>query len=82
MFNKQKTEKYCMIQHTNFFLKKSFNIYIYTHTMHHKFNNKYIKTMETQTKFLKHKKKTICLFLISMIMNLYVKRTKNIKRNK
>lgn len=27
--------------------------------MHYKFNNKYIKAMETWTKFIKHKKKNI-----------------------
>jgi hypothetical protein len=41
--------------------------------MQHEFNNKFIKVTRTWLKCQKHKKKLICLFLISRIMNLNLK---------
>jgi len=50
--------------------------------MHHEFNNKFIKAIWTWPNFKNNKKNYFFSFLISMIMNLYVKYTSDIKRNK
>ena len=49
--------------------KKNFYIFF----MSYEFNNKFIKPMGIWSKFQKHQK-PICLFLISRIMNLHVRR--------
>jgi len=48
--------------------------------MHFGFNNQFIKVMRTWSIFQKYPKKLFCFLLISGIMNLYVKRTPNIKK--
>jgi hypothetical protein len=53
--------------------KKNFYIFF----MSYEFNNKFIKPMGIWSKFQKHQK-PICLFLISRIMNLHVRRISNI----
>jgi len=49
--------------------------------MHFGFNNQFIKVMRTWPIFQKIKKKNILFYLISGIMNLYVKRIPDIKND-
>jgi hypothetical protein len=48
--------------------------------MHFGFNNQFIKAMRTRPIFQKNTQKICCFVLVSMIMNLYVKRTPDIKK--
>jgi hypothetical protein len=50
--------------------------------MHHGFNNKFIIAMGTWLKFQKHQKNINLFILISMIINLYIRRILDIIRNK